>query len=562
MASAKDSFEEAKFMKELVHLRDTQEAIQSLSAWCLKNKKSAYKIARCWLKVVKKVKTDQKIALFYLFNDVVQHSKRKSFNELIERFQTVLKEAIPHLKEENISPKVKRVIHIWSERGVFNDKFLTELTAILEAGTKKNIDDIVDSFQPHQLCTQIKIMKALEDDTEYKLKSVTENGDNIDLVDFDDEKIRQNLKDRQHGNDYISQVEDSRKKLEAYIKAVDREITKRRQVKDLLDQAKKYYDSLYDEANIVANAYTSFGKKVKNVQKKLEPKMQSELKSSPKKKRKKDSVESLLSQADLSPIPSPDYDAPSPEPDDQLTLKLPDEIEVDHHQLGDTTPPLPPMGGPQAASMDNNMSISEYLTQLATGDPSNGNYYFDSSYQDPPAATAWPAPKSAEDYSQEEPIPEWQIQTIDEEPPDETEVVKEQMIDMEVVNDSAEEDQQLSLQERLSNLAGVPLPPGPRPPPPQPQSQPQPLMMAQPPPFFDQRPPGGGPFRGHDNHGGHPRGHGGHGGFHGGHRGQHGGPRPPFRGSPRGGIRGGRGGPRGGRGGFRGGPPGGPPHRW
>ena len=161
------------------------------------------------------VKTDQKIALFYLFNDVVQHSKRKNFNELIERFQTVLKEAIPHLKEENISPKVKRVIHIWSERGVFNDKFLTELTAILEAGAKKNIDDIVDSFQPHQLCTQIKIMKALEDDTEYKLKSVTENGDNIDLVDFDDEKIRQNLKDRQHGNDYISQVEDSRKKLEA-----------------------------------------------------------------------------------------------------------------------------------------------------------------------------------------------------------------------------------------------------------------------------------------------------------------------------------------------------------
>ena len=56
MASAKDSFEEAKFMKELVHLRDTQEAIQSLSAWCLKNKKSAYKIARCWLKVVKKGK--------------------------------------------------------------------------------------------------------------------------------------------------------------------------------------------------------------------------------------------------------------------------------------------------------------------------------------------------------------------------------------------------------------------------------------------------------------------------------------------------------------------------
>jgi len=54
MSPNKDSFEETRFMKELIHLRDTQEAIQSLSAWCIKNKKSAYKIARCWLKVVKK----------------------------------------------------------------------------------------------------------------------------------------------------------------------------------------------------------------------------------------------------------------------------------------------------------------------------------------------------------------------------------------------------------------------------------------------------------------------------------------------------------------------------
>ena len=48
-------------------------------------------------------------------------------------------------------------------------------------------------------------------------------------------------------------VDESRKCLEDYIKAVDREITKRRQVKDLLEQAKKYYSSLYDEAEVVTN---------------------------------------------------------------------------------------------------------------------------------------------------------------------------------------------------------------------------------------------------------------------------------------------------------------------
>ena len=62
-SNSKESFDDVKFMKELVHLRDTQEAIQSLSAWCIKNKKSAYKIARCWVKVTKKGKNFSKIDL-------------------------------------------------------------------------------------------------------------------------------------------------------------------------------------------------------------------------------------------------------------------------------------------------------------------------------------------------------------------------------------------------------------------------------------------------------------------------------------------------------------------
>ena len=185
---------------------------------------------------------------------MVQHSKRKNYNEFIDRFQSVLKEAIPHLKDESIAGKVRRVINIWAERQIFEEKFIKELVATLDVG-KKTDNDIVETFQPHQICTQIKIMKALEDDSEYKLKTLKEA--DINLVDFDEAKIRQNLKDREHGKDYIKEVEESRKCLEDYIKAVDREITKRRQVKDLLEQARKYYNSLYDEAEIVANVSLS-----------------------------------------------------------------------------------------------------------------------------------------------------------------------------------------------------------------------------------------------------------------------------------------------------------------
>ena len=42
-------------MKILVNLKDTQESIQGFSGWCIKNRKAAYKMARCWIKVIKKV---------------------------------------------------------------------------------------------------------------------------------------------------------------------------------------------------------------------------------------------------------------------------------------------------------------------------------------------------------------------------------------------------------------------------------------------------------------------------------------------------------------------------
>ena len=80
--------------------------------------------------------------------------------------------------------------------------------------------------------------------------------------------------------------------MEQYIKALEREIAKRKQVIELLSQVRgfylmlsrdreaicfvlqggKYYESLLGEANIVANAYSNFGKRVTNLKRKLEDK--------------------------------------------------------------------------------------------------------------------------------------------------------------------------------------------------------------------------------------------------------------------------------------------------
>ena len=67
---------------------------------------------------------------------------------------------------------------------------------------------------------------------------------------------------------------------------------------ELLGQGKKYYDSVFGEAEIVATAYSNFGNRVTKVKTKLVEKMPELGSSAP-----------VLSE---SPVPSPDFDAPSP----------------------------------------------------------------------------------------------------------------------------------------------------------------------------------------------------------------------------------------------------------
>lgn len=48
-----DTFDSADFEKRLTGLKDTQDSIQSLSAWCLKNRASHKKVVSSWLSVLK-----------------------------------------------------------------------------------------------------------------------------------------------------------------------------------------------------------------------------------------------------------------------------------------------------------------------------------------------------------------------------------------------------------------------------------------------------------------------------------------------------------------------------
>jgi len=340
-----EKFEEEKFMKNLVNLKDTQESIQGFSGWCIRNRKSAYKMARCWIKVIKKVRVEQKLVLFYLVNDIVQHSAKRAYGELLDKFRSAIKEAMPHLKDEKIGPKVQRCLDIWEEREVFDKDFIQDLTSLIDLTPVKEDQEIVENFQPPQLCTQIKVLKALEDDADYKLKTLKEN--ELDIQNIEEMKLK--LKDKHCGAEFVQEFEDGTKRMEQYIKAMEREIRKRRQVIELLGQGKKYYESVFGEAEIVATAYSNFGNRVNKVKQKLSEK-----------------IPSLGRSGSDSPVPSPDYDAPSPEgSDDEMEIKLPDEGGPG----SDLSSRLSGMNYENFATPNKDRySISEFLTKMAHGE--------------------------------------------------------------------------------------------------------------------------------------------------------------------------------------------------
>lgn len=102
------------------------------------------------------------------------------------------------------------------------------------------------------------------------------------------------------------EVNETRAKLENYVKALSSEIKARSILISVLDQSAAFYHNQRGEVKVVANAYRNFGNRIKTMKKKLEE----------------------LTKTLPSPIPSPDINAPSPGPADN-DFVLPGEKDFD-----------------------------------------------------------------------------------------------------------------------------------------------------------------------------------------------------------------------------------------
>ncbi|EED14945.1 DUF618 domain protein [Talaromyces stipitatus ATCC 10500] len=104
---------------KLSALNETQEGIVTVAQWVIRH---ADRTVQLWLQKLRDSPANKKLNLIYLANEVAQQSKARRKDDFIIAFSPVIAEAtaIAYKGASNdIQQKLRRVVEVWRQRGVF-----------------------------------------------------------------------------------------------------------------------------------------------------------------------------------------------------------------------------------------------------------------------------------------------------------------------------------------------------------------------------------------------------------------------------------------------------------
>ncbi|KAM9806073.1 regulation of nuclear pre-mRNA domain-containing protein 2-like isoform X2 [Syngnathus typhle] len=309
---------EASLDRRFQGISNTMESIQSLSGWCIDNKKQSALVVRYWMKWLKKSDHNHRLNLFYLANDVIQNCKRKNAIVFRSAFADVLPNAALLIKDAKVRKSVERILSIWEERGVYPEELINQLKANLNkkekdrdkqkdkeklkdkgeetppatdpAKTKAAIKSkIVEEFAPGALIEQLSAYERVAAEEDFREKQLAAL-----RLDICSTEALKRLKDKAGGNKFAKDFEDGCQTLQDFVGFLEEELKTGPSLLEALENADIFYHTQYKEVKIVANAYSAFANRVASL------------------KRKLDSLKSTLPGSEDSPVPSPSEDAPSP----------------------------------------------------------------------------------------------------------------------------------------------------------------------------------------------------------------------------------------------------------
>ncbi|XP_072283930.1 regulation of nuclear pre-mRNA domain-containing protein 2 [Pyxicephalus adspersus] len=314
---------EATLDRKLQSVTNTMESIQSLSTWCIENKKQHATIVHHWMKWLRRSGFAHRLNLFYLANDIIQNCKRRNAIVYRDSFADVLPEAASLVRDPSVAKNVERVFKIWEERGVYPEETITAFKSGLSGGWHKRERErskssrpkpekppdgkrsgsvapvanpkaalkskIVAEFRPQSLIDDLLTYKRAAEHTEFKEKQLSNM-----RVDVCSTETLKRLKDKAGGKKFSKDFEEASSKLEEFVNLLDKQVKNSPSLTEALENATVFYEAQYREVKIVVNAYKTFANRVNNLKKKL------------------DQLKATLPDPEESPVPSPTVDAPSP----------------------------------------------------------------------------------------------------------------------------------------------------------------------------------------------------------------------------------------------------------
>lgn len=129
------AFNDQILAEKLKKLNNSQQSIETLSHWCIFHRKKANLVVETWDKQLRVLPKEQRIPFLYLANDILQNSRRRG-GEFVLEFWKVLPGALKDVLErgdDQAQSVVFRLVDIWDDRKVFGNRAKTLREELLGA---------------------------------------------------------------------------------------------------------------------------------------------------------------------------------------------------------------------------------------------------------------------------------------------------------------------------------------------------------------------------------------------------------------------------------------------
>ncbi|PKY02714.1 DUF618-domain-containing protein [Aspergillus campestris IBT 28561] len=107
---------------KLSALNETQEGIVTVAQWVMFHRRHADRTAQLWLQKLRDSPAPKRLNLIYLANEVAQQSRARRKEDFLIAFSPIIAEAVAAAykgSSNDIQQKIRRVVEVWRQRGIF-----------------------------------------------------------------------------------------------------------------------------------------------------------------------------------------------------------------------------------------------------------------------------------------------------------------------------------------------------------------------------------------------------------------------------------------------------------